>query len=127
MRVVEVGLVQAANLIGVSFDLESESPSWDGILKIIKTRVRSLETAEPKEPALRQKRQFAQAIAERIRSIKDAWRNPVMHVVAQHDEHSARSVLTHTDAFMRDLVKRMAEVKTVEALPLLAATISTEE
>jgi len=111
MRVIESALEEAAKVIGVPLELESESPSWEQILKTIKVRVGQIESTEPKEENWRQKRQFAQIIMERIRSIKDAWRNPVMHVVAQHDEHSARSVLNHTEAFMRDLVKRLAQLR----------------
>ena len=52
---------------------------------------------------------FFSGAAARLRAVKDAWRNPTMHVETNYTEEASLDVLNHAQAFMRHLATKLHE------------------
>lgn len=98
MRVIEVGLDDTQRKLKV----KSKSPNWDIILRDLQV---AIDSRVGKNPKWRKPHRFYSDVISHLRNIKDAWRNPVMHVIEWHDEESAGSIYSHTKAFMQRLAK----------------------
>jgi len=91
MRVMEVGLKAVAKALGVAY-----SSNWGQCLADIEKQG---QRAEPF---------FVEAIAY-LRSVKNAWRNPTMHVERMYSEQEAERIFNAVQAFMQHLASRLTE------------------
>lgn len=102
MRVMEVGLRGLSDLLGNPND---GAPNWGQILsrcdrELQRPTQRSAEwNADPTF--------FSEATAQ-LRAVKDAWRNPTMHVEASYDEERTLDIWNAVSAFMRSLARKMS-------------------
>lgn len=104
MRVMEVGL----RVLGVTLHLPTTSNrSWEAVLKKCDT-----EIAKPfaeKSPEWQAEEVFFANAAARLRAVKDAWRNPTMHVEAKYTQEEAQEIWEHVGSFMRHLATKLKE------------------
>lgn len=109
MRVMETGLrALGRSLNDPSLD-PKRNPSWETILrkcdqelqKPIKDRSAEWATDDA----------FFSTATANLRVVKDAWRNPTMHVERVYDEDLARGAWNATRAFMRHLATKLSETK----------------
>jgi hypothetical protein len=91
MRVMEASLKVVAKALGVAY-----SSNWGRCLAEIEKQ------GQQSEPF------FAEAIAY-LRSVKNAWRNPTMHVVRQYSEEEAGRIFNAVQGFMQHLASRLTE------------------
>jgi hypothetical protein len=107
MRVMEIGLrTLGDSLNNPSLD-PKRNPSWDSILQKC-----DKELAKPRNERspewMKDDQFFAEATAN-LRAVKDAWRNPSMHVEKDYDDEKALDVFNSVKAFMRHLAAKLHE------------------
>jgi hypothetical protein len=99
MRVIECGLIELKDILGV----ERDNPSWHSILKALSKNIDALSDSREQEKYRK--------IVSRVYAIKDAWRNPTMHVEYKYNEEEAREVFDATRNFMKVLCEELTENK----------------
>jgi len=109
MRAIEVGL----RALGASLkntDLEPKrNPTWEKILKPCDDELKKplgLRSLEWQTDELF----FSNATAN-LRAVKDAWRNPSLHVERDYDQSQALEVFNAVRAFMRHLATKLKETQ----------------
>lgn len=107
MRVMECALrALAVSLKDPDLD-PKRNPSWDAMLKKCRAQL-ALSLAE-RSPEWRGDDQFFSAATERLMAVKDAWRNPTMHVEKKYTEEEAEDAWNATRAFMRQVATKLHE------------------
>jgi hypothetical protein len=84
-----------------------KNPSWELILHRCDTELQ--EVKKNRTPTWQKDDQFFSDATANLRSVKDAWRNPTMHVEIDYDEDKARDVFYAVKGFMRHIAKKMDE------------------
>jgi hypothetical protein len=102
-RVMEVGL----RAIGSSLNILDPHPTWDHILKKC-----DAELAKPIRERLELWKTddafFSEATAN-LRAVKNAWRNPTMHIGSQYSDEVAEDISHAVRGFMRHLATKLSE------------------
>lgn len=105
MRVMEVGLrALAASLNDPTLD-PKRNPSWETILKR-----GDKELGKPlkeRSPEWQSDEEFFSTAHANLRAVKDAWRNPTMHIERRYDPEEAQDVWNAVRAFMRHLAQKL--------------------
>jgi len=96
MRIIELGLKAFAKTLSVSTDTNR---SWDAILKKLTEAVKSKHPHEDR---------YHETIA-RLYVVKDAWRNPTMHVERRYNDEEALDIFNSVSSFMRHLASFLSE------------------
>lgn len=107
MRVIETGL----RVLGLSLnnpDLDpKKNPSWNRILKPCDDELR--KPLAQRCPEWKQDELFYSNATANLRAVKDAWRNPTMHVEINYDEERALEIINAVKAFMRHIATKLRE------------------
>lgn len=106
MRVAEVGI----RALGGTLELPaSTNRSWEAILRKcddeLKKPLTDRSTVWKSDDQF-----FAEAVAM-LRSVKDAWRNPTMHIEKVYTEEQAESIWNAVKGLMKHLAKKLKEAK----------------
>jgi hypothetical protein len=98
MRAVEVGLKALCEHTGESLP---ENPNWGQVISMTDKALQISGSArkDPQRVAA-----SAEALAY-LRIIKDAWRNPTMHVTRSYDEDQALDILRASQRFLQEITK----------------------
>lgn len=100
-RIVEAGLKALANDVGVKLRHD-----WGAQLREIQTelekRYKAAGSRTPDE-------QFYSSVASQIGHMKNAWRNPTMHIEARYNYDLAHDIFNAVTAFMRAISVRLKE------------------
>jgi hypothetical protein len=107
MRVMEVALRVLAKTLNDQRLDPKRNPSWDSILK--KCREELEKDRRNRAPEWVTDEVFFSSVATTLMGVKDAWRNPTMHVEINYDEERALDVWNHVRAFMRHLATKLSE------------------
>jgi hypothetical protein len=107
MRIMEVGLRALGQSLNDPKMDPKTNPSWEAILKKADGELQKPYAQRSREWQTDQQF-FADATAN-LRAVKDAWRNPTMHIDIHYDEEKARDVWNAVRAFMRHLATRLHE------------------
>lgn len=99
MRVMEGGLRKLARLVKVT---PGTNPNWGTVIPQIESKIATLPHGTAKER--KSKDQFSE-LAAYLRNVKDAWRNPVMHVDRLYLRDEAVSIFDAVKAFMTAMAK----------------------
>ncbi len=107
MRVMEAGLRIVADSLHDPGINPKTNPTWDRILhrfdaelqKPLAQRSQEWQADEP----------FFSGVAARLRGVKDAWRNPTMHVENIYTEEQSTDIWHHVGSFMRHLAAKLSE------------------
>lgn len=107
MRVMELGLrALGASLHDSTLDPRT-NPSWNTILRRC---MRELELPiNDRSQDWKQDNEFFSTATANLRAVKDAWRNPTMHIDRDYDEEEALDVLNAVKAFTRHLAVKLHE------------------
>jgi hypothetical protein len=105
MRVIEIGLRAVAKGLGIP---QAELlPTWQAVISKIESE---MKTAANKRPADWLKIEpFYREIPAHLFAIKNAWRNPSMHVQTSYDEERALDIYNAVRGFMRYLAAELSE------------------
>jgi hypothetical protein len=105
MRVMEVGL----RALGTSLNDErldpKKNPTWDTILKRGDAELKL--PLKERSGEWRTDEHFFSTAHANLRAVKDAWRNPTMHVEQHYDPEDAEEVWNTVKGFMRHLSKKL--------------------
>ena len=93
MRAMEVGLKAVAKSLGVAW-----TSNWGTCLAEIEKQA----IAKKSDPF------FAEAVAY-LRAVKNAWRNPTMHVDRRYSQEDAERIFQAVQGFMVHLTSRLTE------------------
>lgn len=95
MRVMEAGVREFANALGIKF---TKPRTWQPMLTEAHAAINKLPGIDPRKPKF-------QAVVTHLHSVREAWRNPVMHPAPTYADDDAERVLSATKAFMEELAK----------------------
>ncbi len=101
MRVMEVGLRSLALTLKDERLDPKRNPSWESILK--KCDEELAKPLKDRSVEWRADEAFYSTATANLRAVKDAWRNPTMHVERTYNEDTALEVWNAVQAFMRHL------------------------
>ena len=107
MRVLEVGLrALGSSLNNPTLD-PKHNPSWEAILKKCDD-----ELAKPMKscPQWKTDDLFYSKATANLRAIKNAWRNPTMHVEISYEADEAEDVFNAVRGFMRHLSTKLPKL-----------------
>ena len=98
MRVMEVGLkaLAASPLLGIPY-----APSWESYLRQIEAKIAQPHKQKPR--LWKRYEAFFRDVSGDLISIKQAWRNPTMHVVRKYSTEEAQEILVAVKLFMERL------------------------
>ena len=106
MRVMEYGLrALGESLNDPSLD-PKRNPSWDAILKKCDDELR--KPLRERSAEWREDEPFYSNATANLRAVKNAWRNPTLHVERDYDPDDALDVWNAVKAFMRHLAKKLS-------------------
>jgi HEPN domain-containing protein len=97
-RAMETTLTVFAANVGVP---PQSNPSWGSILGKIDAELKL--RFPDRSPEFNAQKDFYLEAAAMLRIVKDAWRNPTMHVDKIYDEERAKEILDAVKSFMRKL------------------------
>jgi hypothetical protein len=100
MRVMEVGLHALAKDLKIGY-----APSWESYLKKIEEELKvkhSARTAWWKKHG-----PFYRDLSGDLVAVKNAWRNPTMHIEKRYDQDEATLILKSVEAFMRRMSTKL--------------------
>ncbi|HEX7183488.1 MAG TPA: hypothetical protein VF756_16765 [Thermoanaerobaculia bacterium] len=107
MRVMETGLRALGRSLNDPNLDPKRNPSWEMILRKCDQELQ--KTYKDRAPEWTADEAFFSTATANLRAVKDAWRNPTMHVEKIYDEDLARGVWDATRAFMRHLATKLSE------------------
>ena len=107
MRVMEVALRVLANSLRDQQVDPKHNRSWDSILKKFRNELE--KTRADRSQEWKTEDEFYSGAAATLMAVKDAWRNPTMHVETSYDEQKALDVLNAVGAFMRHISAKLHE------------------
>ena len=107
MRVMECGL----RALGKSLKDErldpKRNPSWETILSKCDDEMK--KPIKDRAEQWRTDNNFYSEATANIRAVKDAWRNPTMHVEQSYDQDQALAVFNAVKAFMRHISGKLSD------------------
>jgi len=107
MRVMECGLrVLGKSLNDPSLD-PRKNPTWDRILKKCDAELQLPH--DKRTPEWQRHPQFFADATANLRAVKDAWRNPTLHVEQFYDEEKTLDVWNAVKAFIRHLATVLSD------------------
>lgn len=107
MRVMELGLrVVGASLNDPSID-PVRNPTWSVMLRRFDSELR--KSLPDRSSEWRADEAFFAGVASRLYSVKDAWRNPTMHVQLTYTEEQAMEIYNNVSGFMRHIATKLSE------------------
>jgi hypothetical protein len=105
MRIMEVGLrALGASLNDPRLD-PKRNPSWDAILQ--KCSEELDKPLKDRSVEWRQDEEFYSYATANLRAVKNAWRNPTIHVERRYEPDEAEDVWNAVRAFMRHLSQKL--------------------
>jgi hypothetical protein len=105
MRVVECGLRSLCASLNNPDLSPKRNPSWEAILKKCDDELRKPHKDRSSE--WRHDDSFFSTATANLRAVKDAWRNPSLHVERDYTPEEAEDVWNAVKAFMRHLAVRL--------------------
>jgi hypothetical protein len=109
MRVAETGIRSVARCLRIPDPVKPAERNWGIILRTIKGEMERRSKASPIDWANPADAAFFDQCYASLDSIKNAWRNPTMHMAHKYTGEEAEDILGAVRGFMRKLASRMDE------------------
>jgi hypothetical protein len=102
MRVMEVGLKALANSLKIPY-----APSWESYLNQIQSKI----ATKHKTKGVKWKRdeKFYRDVSGDLISVKQAWRNPTMHIDRRYSKEEAEEIFKAVKTFISKIASKMDE------------------
>jgi hypothetical protein len=107
MRAMEVGLRALGKALNDPTLDPARNPNWENILRRCDAELR--KPLKDRSPEWSVDDEFFSAATANLRAVKDAWRNPSIHVGSMYDNERAADVFNVVKAFMRHLATKLSE------------------
>jgi hypothetical protein len=104
MRIMEVGLKALGKALGIPY-----APSWDSYLKQIQDRIAAKHRT--KGVRWRKDEPFFRDLSGDLLTVKQAWRNPTMHVIRKYSPEEAEEIFRAVRTFMQRLAEKLPAAK----------------
>jgi hypothetical protein len=113
MRVMEVGLKALAASLNIPY-----APSWEGYLTQINARI----AAKRKTKGVKWKRdeKYYSNVSGDLLTVKQAWRNPTMHVGRKYSVEEAEEIFKAVRTFMKALAKKHCEPQVKKLIKMIS-------
>jgi hypothetical protein len=105
MHVVEVGLRELGRSLNNPELDPKRNPSWEALLNKCDDELKL--PADRRTPEWRADPDFLSTATANLRAVKDAWRNPTLHIERPYDGEEAREVWNSVHGFMRHLCLKL--------------------
>ena len=105
MRVIEIGLRAVAK--GLEIPQAELLPTWQAVISKIEAQMRV--AANKRDADWLKIEPFYREIPAHLFAIKNAWRNPSMHVQTSYDEERALDIYNAVRGFMRYIATELSE------------------
>jgi HEPN domain-containing protein len=109
MRVLEVGLRTLARALNIPF-----APSWESYLRQIGDNIGQKHAS--KSPKWKKDEKFYRDLSGDLLTIKQAWRNPTMHVDRKYSIEEAEQIFQAAEHFMQRLARHFTEKEIAKML-----------
>jgi hypothetical protein len=114
MRSLEVALDAVGIAVGLPDTVVEAHASWESLLKKIDTQIMANDkSAIPDWPL---KRQFFVDARAHLSSVKNAWRNPSMHLEKKYTEREAERIFRSVKDFMEHLAAHLTQAGKLHGL-----------
>jgi hypothetical protein len=110
MRALETALDAVGLGVGVPHAVIEARNSWDGLLKKISKQMDANDVAG--DPSWPTKRQFFKDSYSQLFAVKNAWRNPSMHLEKKYDEKDAKRIYNAVKDFMEHVATHLDDAGT---------------
>ena len=111
MCVIELGLRALARKLkvhSVKAKIPIELGTWEQVITALESKIKTVGgTARSNKK--QKDMDFYNGLLMEFRSIKDCWRNKVMHTRVDYDQHQALRAFDHVRGFMQRLAERVSE------------------
>lgn len=107
VRVLEVGLRALGKTLNAPHLDANRNPTWESILTRCDAELK--KPRKDRSPDWQANEDFYTEATARLRSVKDAWRNPTMHVDKKYTPDEAQDIYNAARTFMRHLASRLQE------------------
>jgi hypothetical protein len=107
MHVMERGLRALAGELNDPRLDPKTNPSWESILRKCDDELK--KPYKDRSPHWSAKNQFFSQATATLRAVKDAWRNPTIHIENKYNDDEALDVLNAVGAFMRHISSELRE------------------
>ncbi|MGA8026350.1 MAG: hypothetical protein WB992_04340 [Bryobacteraceae bacterium] len=108
MRVIEAGLRELGKSLNDPNLNPKTNPNWERILKRCDDELK--KPYADRSPEWQKGPQFFADATANLRAVKDAWRNPSLHVEISYDEEKCSDVWNAVRAFMRHLAEGLPPI-----------------
>ena len=107
MRVLESARDAIALGVGVPVTAVRGVASWEQLLRLIRDRIE--QNNKTSIPAWTNSRSFYENALAYLHAVKDAWRNPSMHLDRKYTQEEAESIFVAVRNLMRNLAEHLNE------------------
>ena len=107
VRIIEVGLRALGKTLNEPHLDPNRNPTWEAILTRCDAELR--KPRKDRSPDWQTNEDFYTEATARLRSVKDAWRNPTMHVDKKYTPDEAQDIYNAVRTFMRHLATKLKE------------------
>lgn len=104
MKVMEVALRAVGTAIGIP---DPSKANWQQVIDQVNQQIK--QKASLKNPSWLSQESFFKEVTAHLYAVKNAWRNPVMHVENSYDEERAAEILSSVKGFTRHVATRLDE------------------
>jgi hypothetical protein len=102
MRIMESGLTALAGALDIPY-----APSWESYLRQISSKIG--EDHKKKASKWRRDEKFYRDLSGDLLTVKQAWRNPTMHIDRRYSVEEAEQIFVAASHFMQRLAKHFSE------------------
>ncbi|KKN09485.1 hypothetical protein LCGC14_1046020, partial [marine sediment metagenome] len=107
MRVMEYGLRAVGKSLNDPKLVAAHNPTWGRILTRCKQELEKQKSK--RSPEWKKHDVFYSGAYAHLLGVKEAWRNPTMHIASKYTEEEAQDIWSHVKAFMAHLAAKLAE------------------
>ena len=107
VRVIEVGLRALGKTLNEQHLDPNRNPTWEAILTRCDAELK--KPRKDRSPDWQTDEAFYVEATARLRSVKDAWRNPTMHVDKKYTPDESQDIYNAVRTFMRHLATKLKE------------------
>ena len=104
MRIIELALRVFYGSLGLA---APNNPNWEKLLSPL--RIESNKPPNQRSAQWRADETFNARAFERLQGVRDAWRNPTMHIESKYTTEEARDIYDHVARLMRELAVKLHE------------------
>lgn len=109
MRVMEVSLRSVAKGLTIPDPVKEGDRNWGAMLRKIREKMDENTKLRSSDQAWSGVKGFFEDVYIHISAVKNAWRNPTMHIESKYTKEEAQRIFDATKNFMEALAERMDE------------------